>query len=378
MSKRPTLSFLLFSSGHPTVTLYDDVTESVVERPEQLSTLLTDDNRDAILVHIATCGDRLARFFHLLHSRRLVTSKMATHIVALLISLVPSLYELIDETTLLKLVVCALRAVLPCCPPMLGNLMTVLMDCGNLMKQLIADSSCSEVIRDWAHSSRTTIQDSATLEMWTSMAVEMAASCPSDHGLVGEIQRWGALATLKTRLLELELIYAQQTGESQYQLAKSDLPLLASMTQLTQNDKKTQRALQQQPQYPLPDLKDEVVGLLTVFSLPVPSSWRSLRNTIEILESEETITILCAAIATFPCRLCKEATCCVPRQTGVATLAAKEEDAELTQKPGLDVLGKRMGNWKVLLSKQALKSMQNLNRSGLHSHSLSVLQAIYS
>ena len=32
--------------------------------------------------------------------------------------------------------------------------------------------------------------------------------------------------------------------------------------------------------------------------------------------------------------------------------------------PGLDILGKRLGNWKVLLSPKALKSIQSFSRSG--------------
>lgn len=33
--------------------------------------------------------------------------------------------------------------------------------------------------------------------------------------------------------------------------------------------------------------------------------------------------------------------------------------------PGLEILGKRPGNWKVLLSLKALKSIQSMGRSGL-------------
>ena len=33
--------------------------------------------------------------------------------------------------------------------------------------------------------------------------------------------------------------------------------------------------------------------------------------------------------------------------------------------PGLEILGKRPGNWKVLLSPKALKSIQSMGRSGL-------------
>ena len=89
-----------------------------------------------------------------------------------------------------------------------------------------------------------------------------------------------------------------------------------------------------------------------------------LRNTIEILDSEKTIAILCTALETFPCRLCNEAARYVSWPVGGANSATRADDSEAMHKPGLDVLGKRMGNWKVLLSKQALKSMQNLNRSG--------------
>lgn len=194
----------------------------------------------------------------------------------------------------------------------------------------------------------------------------MASSCTSDHGVAEGIQRWSALMSLKSSLLELEHMHAQQTGKFQYQSSNSDLPLLAGMTQLIEDDKKTNRAKQQKPSDRLPDLKDDVVELLGAFDLPVPASCRMLRNTIERLESEETIAILCATVATFPCRLCNEAARHVSRPTGAANSVTRDEDAEAARKPGLDVLGKRMGNWKVLLSKQALKSIQDLNHSGSH------------
>jgi hypothetical protein len=366
MSKRSCLSTLLLSDGEPTFTLYDDVIESVTESPEQISALLSDNIRDRILIHITTRGDRLIHFFHLLHSRRLTTGKIAAQIVRLLSSLVPSLYELVDEATLLKLIVYALCAVLPCSPPTLGNLMTVITDCGNLMERLTSDRSCSEVIKDWARSSRSTVRDAATLEMWTRRVMEMTCSCTSDHGVAEEIRRWSALMSLKSSLLELEHMHAQQTGEFQHQSSNSDLPLLAGMTQLIKDDKKTYRARQQKPNDCLPDL-DDVVELLGVFDLPVPASCRMLRNTIERLESEETIAILCAAVATFPCRLCNEAARHASSPpTEAANSATRDEDAEAARKLGLDVLGKRMGNWKVLLSKQALKSIQDLNHSGSH------------
>ena len=366
MSKRSCLSTLLLSDGEPTFTLYDDVIESVTENPEQISALLSDNIRDGILIYITTRGDRLIHFFYLLYSRRLTTGKIAAQIVRLLLSLIPSLYELVDEATLLKLIVYALRAVLPCYPPTLGNLATVIADCGNLMERLTSDRSCGEVMRDWARSSRSTVRDAAALEMWTRRVVEMTSSCTSDHGVAEELQRWSALMSLKGSLLELEHMHTQQTIKSQYQSSNSDLPLLAGMTQLIKDDKKTHLARQQKPNDRLPDLKDDVVELLGAFDLPAPASYRMLRNTIERLESEETIAILCATASTFPCRLCNEAARQVFRPTGTANSATRDEDAEAARKPGLDVLGKQMGIWKVLLSKQALKSIQDLNHSGSH------------
>jgi hypothetical protein len=169
--------------------------------------------------------------------------------------------------------------------------------------------------------------------------------------------------SLKRALIDVEHMHVQQTSESQDELSNRYLPLLASMTQLTADDKKSHRARQQEPNQPVPDLKDEIVDLLGEFDLPAPVSWRMLRNTIEILDSDKTIPILCAVVGTFPCRLCNEAARNVSWPTGGVN-SMMRDDAAPTHKPVLEVLGKRMGNWKVLLSKQALKSMQDLNRSG--------------
>jgi hypothetical protein len=143
-------------------------------------------------------------------------------------------------------------------------------------------------------------------------------------------------------------MHVQQTSESQDELSNRYLPLLASMTQLTADDKKSHRARQQEPNQ---DLKDEIVELLGEFDLPAPVSWRMVRNTIEILDSDKTIPILCTVVGTFPCRLCNEAARNVSWPTGGVN-STMRDDAAATHKPVLEVLGKRMGNWKVLLSKQ--------------------------
>lgn len=288
---------------------------------------------------------------------------MAREIVNLFLDLIPSMYELVDEATMLKLIVNALRAVLPCCPPTLGRLMTVIADRGNLMERLTSDCSSSEVMKDWARESRNTVRDALTLEMWTGRVVEMTSSCRSDHGIADEIQRWSALISLKRALIDLEHMHTQQTDKSKDQLPTRYLPPLARMTQLTKDDR-NRRAGQQEHNQDIPELKDKAVELLGEFDLPVPVSWRMLRNTIEILDSEKTIAILCTAVETFPCRLCNDAARHVSWPVGGANSATRDDDAQAMHKPGPDVLGKRMGTWKVLLSKQALKSMQNLNRSG--------------
>jgi hypothetical protein len=187
---------------------------------------------------------------------------MATEIVSLFLDLIPSMYELVDEAIMLNLIVYALRAVLPCCPPTLGSLMTVIADCGNLMERLTSDNSSSEVIKDWARESRNTVRDALTLEMWTRRVVEMTGSCRSDYRIADEIQQWSALMGLKRALIDLEHMHAQQTDKSKDQLSTRYLPPLASMTLLTKNDKKTHRAGQQEHNQDVPDLKDELVELL--------------------------------------------------------------------------------------------------------------------
>ena len=136
---------------------------------------------------------------------------MATEIVSLFLDLIPSMYELVDEAIMLNLIVYALRAVLPCCPPTLGSLMTVIADCGNLMERLTSDNSSSEVIKDWARESRNTVRDALTLEMWTRRVVEMTGSCRSDYRIADEIQQWSALMGLKRALIDLEHMHNRPT-----------------------------------------------------------------------------------------------------------------------------------------------------------------------
>ncbi|KAI9731582.1 MAG: hypothetical protein M1834_004702 [Cirrosporium novae-zelandiae] len=364
MSSCSSLFSLLFNKSDPTFTFYNEVIKSIIENPEQISALLNDDIKNISLVHITTHIDRLIQLFYLFHSQYVASGKTAAQIVRLLIQLIPLIYELVEEAALLKLLIYALHIVLPFSPLTLGRLATVLVDCGNLLEQLTSNPSSSELVRDWICSSKSAVRDAATLETWTRRIIEMSDSCTSDHGIAKETRQWGALIVLKKSLLELVHMLAQQTEESQHQSPNSHLPPFARMKQLTEDDKKAYRTWRQKPTDQLPDLTDDMVDLLSAFNLPAPDSGRMLRCTIERLEHEKTIAILGVVMGTFPCKFCNEMARHMIRPTRNIDSTTGIISAETTRKLGLDVLGKRMGDWSVLLSTQALKSMQDLSRSG--------------
>ena len=154
----------------------------------------------------------------------------------------------------------------------------------------------------------------------------MASTCTVSHEALTATQHWKVLLGLKRRLQE-----SQEKNRPQ----NSGFPVLG----------------------------EDVVQSLATFELPIPTSDRMLQNVLSVIEKEKTIAILYAVVITFPCKLCRDSLYYdLPTLEGVQRQDAKNIDT--TVRFSLDSLGKHVGEWKVLLSSLALKSLRALGNSG--------------
>jgi len=320
------------------MTSYKEAVDGVVQ-DLQLISCLTD---DSVKIHLTTHSHRLARFFCILRStfpsvRPSRTNEIAAKVTDLLAQLLPDLHQLLEPRKLAESLVPALGVCLaPSQPRGLRTLGKVLCACGDLLEYLASNPSGSTVICQWAYLPTTLALHVETLAIWTEKFSGMISACIGDHSIAPAIQQWGNLKVLQglLRNLEQRLLGEEGKKNTRLQLTKPAFPSLA----------------------------DDIKGLLKNFGLAEPQSRRMVQSHIETLSHETTALILQSIVTSFPCKHC------IP---GLGS-TSQSDDAETTENTiaagsdlELDVLGKGVGIWKVLLSAPALKSIQTISQAGL-------------
>jgi len=391
-----TLLGLLESEVEPSRNVYDETVNDIIRHPEHLSSLAQGDTKEKILLHLTTHSHRLAHLFHRLHTfqklqpkppiRRYPASvrdrafqylpsepaardRIALETVTLLLEILPTFPGIIEIARVVELLVPALNVCFVSQPPTLRKLASVLAGYGNILEHLISDESGGETVCHWVCLPITVTQDAATLETWTRRLVDLVGSCTVKHGIPKEIQRWGTLMGLTRALYRLQEHIERESLLRSQQSIRDATSSSARMTALDPNNRKA-RVTSKQEALGAPDthgltLDDDLLVSLREFGLEVPSSRSELQQAIQTLKGKETVLILRVIAKSFPCKLCKEALSLATPRTNF--VAVSDESLATVSNLQVDILGKLVGVWKVLLSVQALKSIQGLNRSGKYS-----------
>jgi hypothetical protein len=111
-------------------------------------------------------------------------------------------------------------------------------------------------------------------------------------------------------------------------------------------------------------LDSDLLMSLQEFGLQFPSSRSKFQQAIQTLKGETTVLILRVIAETFPCKLCKEALILTTPRTNSIIRAVSDNSFPAVSNLQVEIFGELVGDWKVLLSVQALKSVQGLSRSG--------------
>ena len=338
------ISSLLSGEEEPTHSLYNEAIEIVVRNPHQLERLTEGHVKDTVLIHITTRAYRLALLFDGLHRsvraspKSPSTFQLAAATVAFLTLILPDINQLLKPPKVLEFLVPSLEVCFASYqPPVLRKLAHVLGKCGTLLEYLASDRSGSRIVRQWAYLPSTLALDHGTQEAWTERLVNMVSSCPGYHNVAPSIQDWATLIALKRNLEVLEMMLLEEE-DNRVSLARS---------------KETRTGF-----FPL---NDDLKAMLKVFDLTPPESRRMVQNHIGILKSNKTSAILHSIVTSFPCKRCIPALGSPPRSTNTES---HEQNTTVISSLDIDVLGKAVGVWKVLLSGPALKSVQNLSRLG--------------
>lgn len=332
-----TLSTLFTAEEEPSPTIYRRAVEAVIQDSQHISCLMDDD----VKIHLTTRNNRLARFFHFLHSalpsiRPPRKGETAVRLAGLLTKLIPDLHQLLEPRKLIEFLVPALKICVASPQPRgLRKLGKVLYGCGNVLEYLAADPSGSAVIRQWAYLPNPQALDMETMAVWTERLSSMVSSCIGNHEVAPAIQEWGNLKALQSSLqgLEARLLIREAKQDARMQYTKPAFPIL----------------------------EDGPKNLLELFGLAEPESRRMVQSHVEQLADGITASILRSIATSFPCKHCIPGLGSTPQNANQATIEntiAADSDLEL------DVLGKGIGIWKVLLSAPALKSVQIISQAG--------------
>ena len=329
------LSDLLEAEVEPSQTSYTEAIKATFNDPKQISV-----PEDALKLYLTTRSHRFIRFFNLLSSSlppdSTITSAVATGTIELITRNLPDLHLLLGPSKLVQPLIPALRVSLaPSQPLQLRKLGTVLSGCSNLLEHLATAPSGSTVVSRWVCLPTNLALDHRTLTDWTERFAVMVSSCRGDHRIASTIQWWKDLSALRKALEKLE----------------------SRMRKL--EDTKTATSKGHNPSV---TLADDFKDLLQIFGLSVPGSRRIVQSHLDALSNSLTLPILRAIVASFPCKMCIS---CLGASPQSINANKPDDDVQHVSDLQLDLLGKPVGIWKVLLSAPALKSIQSLSSLGL-------------
>ncbi|KAL6718624.1 hypothetical protein ACLMJK_002858 [Lecanora helva] len=325
-----TLSALLEADEEPSPQSYRNSAHGMISYTQSIGTLV----HGRIQVLLATRSRRFRRLFDEIYiclpeTKSAKTREVAASTASVLIQLLPELESLLAAGDLTDTLVPVLQVCLaPFQPTGLSQLARILCETGNLLERLASHPSGSGAIRRWCAFPKSLALDETTRHTWTERLVKMVKLCWGDHGINPTLLRWEKLAATRQALLQLQ---SEMLGRSPNKQPNS-----------------VQR---------MEDLGD----LLSTFDLQIPGSLRIIEGNLHHLLDEPTISILQSVVSTFPCKLCVEDL--GPRPQGVDSDRETTLDQELSELP-LDVLGKDLGIWRLLLSEQALSAVQALSQKG--------------
>lgn len=374
MAKGVSLGILLETEIEPSPKTYTEAVNDTIRNPQQISSLTEEPARGDVLILLKARSNRLAPYFGRLRAvvrqtpKSSTTSSVAAETVIFLLRMLPSINEflLTEPTKVLEFLIPALDiCFVPMKLPMLRELASILAEAGSLLEYVSSDRLGSEILRQWACTPNPLTLDAQTLEVWTQTFVKMVASCRKNHGVTQAIQQWNSLKTLKASLQSIKDTYMRQSKDDSGSVARHVLPQLGKMTQLSMEDKKARTAKRQTVHTSFPPLPDHLKDLLKAFDLQIPGSVNALQDAIKQLEGEKTTAILLSIATTFPCNLCIMG---LESSLENPSTETDERNTRAISDLKVDIVDRKIGTWKVLLSPQALRSLLHMGTHGQYPH----------
>ncbi|KAL8997770.1 MAG: hypothetical protein Q9169_003019 [Polycauliona sp. 2 TL-2023] len=326
MAERSLLTDILSAVQEPTEAAYRQACSNVFSSPRSLLDFVRDN--PSLVYCLTHNGHRLVKLFGHIFSEHNKQQKSfpLQHLASLsstLLTRIVSVLHKPDADVLASIIAPVLGICLENGSHKGRGLATTLVRHDGLVERLINNNFGARAISSWMRCSVITQQDGFTLSSWAVKLACSAKHCAADHHQSEEIDHWEDIKYLTTTL------------------------------------KRTERTTEVSYNHPL-SIADRDRDLLKQFNVAIPESKRELSETIERLETEKTIAILQGLLTSFPCNLCRETL-----RRGAPIRLDKTVSAHLWRSGlsqfGMEVFGRNVGHWEVLLSTPALSNMLSLH-----------------
>lgn len=367
-------AILIFGNEYLSLPLCAPVYNQLLRDPSQVSRLLADE--DLLLKFLSNFdlyASRITQFFGQLNtgpvdpsnrgSRRAscVGPGIADELVDSV--LLPLLGDDFQQFRLRPAFLTLLSAVIEFClsfrPRPLEMLAKRLSEVEGLLEALVSGEASNRVVRDWINLFSITIFDFKIIGVWARRLAAQCRRCDGNHGVSEQIRAWQKLDDLISRLSDMIPVHVHAGGSR-------NLPL-PNLRRLTDADKKS--GATSKVQKSSIELPADVGVTLQHFQIPLPKSDRALRNALEDLEKGEMLKVLLAFVDSYPCRPCHDGS--INPSIAKSYDRYEEENWEIGAAKAVrssllftDLLGRGLGIWRVFLSSQALKDVEESRYEG--------------
>ncbi|KAF8459699.1 hypothetical protein BDZ91DRAFT_741800 [Kalaharituber pfeilii] len=220
----------------------------------------------------------------------------------------------------------------------LRQIADLLRKCPALLGKIVSSERSSQLLRPWIRLICSQRPNIVTLELWTEVIANSCAACPDNHGLKATLQQWE-----KVQLVRKSLKGADSVLKLDGSLRTTDISQAVSL---------------------------EVCKAIKELMPASPIHKPITISTLQHFEFETTASILSKLCNSMPCRRCfarfRDPTY-IATQSG-AHPAPQRNTILAAELYGLDLedvlFGQSLGPWKIVLSAQALRDLQNSKPQG--------------
>lgn len=362
MADRSLVLRLLVADEEPPEKAYRAVCNHIIKTPATLSELIKPDNHSTLLYGITAHNDRLTRLMRCLfdgihHSiQRFELQNVATA-TTIFIRHVFIDMSAIDGTQLVQLLVIWLPTIIASNVPQVRDLISFVIKSEIIAQRLLVHPLGITAISSWASTTNTGLRDPETLRAWTEVTFSMIKHCPSGHNLTETSHQWDSLKDVLTPLKKLQRNITTELSGNELQQTS---PIPVNVTRVNQEERLALITTHAYFQDKFSQLPESVLLTMQTLGVEMPSSSRKLQEIIEFLENEKTLGVLQAALRSLPCGPCRLRLQAEGPEEQIGGTEQNLSSFILPSRFNMDVFGRCVGTWEVLLSSPALSALQGL------------------